>query len=77
MSIDGHERADMLTRLPLDLDDLTGMEASYGDLVGRARDHYNDKEQTLWTNGTSITKEFNEERGINLTGEWKYLFGAK
>ena len=60
MSIDGHERADVLTRLSLDLDDVTGMETSYEDLVGRARDHYNDKEQSLCTNESSIMKEFNE-----------------
>ena len=60
MSIDGHERADVSTRLSLDLDDVTTMETSYGDLVGRARDHYNDKEQSLWTNKSSIMKEFNE-----------------
>lgn len=60
MSIAGHERTDVSTRMSLDLDDVTAMETSYGDLVGRARDHYNDKEQSMWTNGPSILKKFNE-----------------
>ena len=30
----GHERTDVSTRMSLDLDDVTAMETSYGDLVG-------------------------------------------
>lgn len=60
VSIAGHERTDVSTRMSLDLDDVTAMETSYGDLVGWARDHYNDKEQSMWTNGPSILKKFNE-----------------